>query len=361
MKGRIILCKFILVNILISCDPGKTRCPDQELNDLVLKIESAVFRGEFSSFYEAFNMSAFEAKCLRHLRGREINVNSWTFENRFQSEAISGLRGFFIEIAENVGRGGCFKLSKIYIEKGRHHLIFSIYGSVGVKFIDFEVDNAGEMIVDYFDYYVGEEYSVSFSNHIFFDLSPNSEEYQLAVEAVRVAGRLARQGDYLAAFEKVNGVPKRFDVKMLQKMKVGIARHISETLYEKCLTEFIASDTLEGRFQTYQSMNLYFSQGINDKAFSEINDLKAIVGDGPLISLLEGEYYYGVNDFQSAIWRCDLSIQECPTLYSAYVLKANALYSMGDVEGADKFLSHMQTFFNLSDSEMLKIEKNETR
>ena len=278
------------------CNFFSTGINDDKIIKAAIMMEALVSKGDVKSLIVQFDLASFEKKCLTKINKEGIKRPINQLNEGYRSGAISSIEGFFSELIQSVNLGGYFRMSRYYFDKESYHILFSCYTSVGVKFIDFEMSSSDpSLIVDYYDFYLGEDFSTTYSGHILNQLRYGVArgEYAQTREEMDRIEQYANSSKFEDAWTLVNQIPEKFNVKSVQKMRVVLSKNISEKAYEETLKDFIRSDSNDVRFASYQSMNLYFFLKEYDKALREIDILRSIVGCDIMFELLEGDYHRG--------------------------------------------------------------------
>lgn len=355
---------FILyVCILFTCSCCNffsTGTNDDKIIEAAKRIETLVSKGDVKSLSVQFDLSSFEKRCLAKINKEGIKRPINPLNEGYRSGAISSIEGFFDELIQSVNQGGYFRMARYYFDKKSYHIVFSCYTSVGVKFIDFEMSSSDpSLIMDYYDFYLGEEFSTTYSGHILNQLRHGvaKGEYAQTREDMERIERYANGSKFEDAWTLVNQIPEKFNLKSVQKMRVVLSKNISEKTYEETLKDFIRSDSSEVRFVSYQSMNLYFLLKEYDKALKEIDILRSIVGHDIMFDLLEGDCLRGIGEYAKAVAKYDSIIANYPELYHPYYYKIESLVKAGKSEEASQVIKTIKTVFNLADQETSTLRK----
>lgn len=344
------------VVVFISCNSERSKVNSDGLKVFAESIENDVRSGNKKSLLDKFNIDGFEDKCVAKVNAAKVKKPLRELRKEYARQIQTGVEFFFDDLIRGVREGGYFKFSKLYTENGAHHLIFSSYSWIGVNFFDFQITDSsnGPAIIDYYDFYTGEEYSETIFDHVMSDLRFGSltGEYSHVMKKIGEVEHYNSNGEYQRAWEKINEVPSKFNSKTVQKLKLDLSKKISENAYAEALKDFIQKDSSDSRFRLYQQMNYYFLVKDYNKALDRIDALQSVTGSDLMFNLLRGDCYRGQANYKRAIEQYNRVISQYPALYHPYYYKFESLIKSGQSKEAEDFAGTIKREFKLQSVEM---------
>lgn len=322
-----------------------------DLESLGNQVEDAVILNDTEYLNKVFDMEAFLDMIIEEASTNDIK--------QYNDGFVKGFTGSFqygnMIVSETVGQGSDYSFLRAYEKDGEGHLIFRLFGEVGLNYHDYKVvlENNELRITDMYIYLTGEHLSKTLKRLYLLsgaELFKTFKAGELPLEdlqAVSKSKQFLEAGNYKSALEALTSVSETLrQEKIYGVFELNIRSHLEDgEAYLEAMKRY------QEKFPNDPSVNLisidyFILKEDYTGALTAVNELGRKVGGDDFLSLFRGNIHYANKKVNLAAQEFESLTRKFPEFVDGWDSLLSLRIELGEyhkaVEVLDKILANLE-------------------
>ena len=343
----------ILITTLLffaACKPEEKKVTAEEAKKLSLQIKEDMDAHKTDFIGKHIILPALVDRVSTHTNVKHASSLEQGMKDALKKHEIEK------NIFKSINDGGSFQLVKQYEKEGKQRLIFRLFGTDGLNYLDMELTKLKSKvgIADIFIYLTGENMSKSMAEMLEKFMQSNDED--VAKNTTRnfdYTKQLMAAGDFVGAKKSFERLPYSLkNTRIGELMYLRIASNLGEEEYLPALERIEKKYGADPNVQL-ALIDIYILRKDYDKALVSVDNLDKMINKDPLLDYYRGIIYYHKADEQQAILHYEKTVKALPDFAEP---RAELVVHYADMAHTEKAKEHFGQYKKLKNAKETMIQ-----
>ncbi|PTX59032.1 hypothetical protein C8N46_111101 [Kordia periserrulae] len=319
---------------------------DDDYIDFAKQLEASIYENRLEEFNKKVNIASL------------LNFSNQELAGSYKKRTAVNFLKSYIKIGNSItnqlARPKDFKYLNFYKKEGVPHIVFRVYRSDIINFMDFTLGIKKDKIIinDIYNFFSGVAFSEMASKLYYEAMNEENQSFE-AIRKYQSVQNFISIGDYESAYDllKSIGIENRNDNHY--GFLLITASNLSFDLLLEVITEMKTQFSEDERLQAYLDFHEKAITGDLKDLSAAAEHLKKYTGDDIVYDLYKGIYFYLKNEYEEALIFFNRTIQKDPTFFDAYNYKLFSLLMLNEEEKALNVLVELKKDFSISEETII--------